>query len=168
MHSVHAIRTLFPALQRKHNGVPVAYFDGPGGTQVPSRVVEAMTGYLYQHNANTHWNYPSSAETDALLWGARESMADFFNSSPQEVSFGNNMTTITFHLARALGRGWGPGDEVVVTELDHQANVAPWQALVRERGITLRTARMIPERGVLDWDHLASLMSDNTRLRNAN
>ena len=164
MLSPQAIRASFPALQREHNGVPVAYFDGPGGTQVPSAVVDAMTEYLYRHNANTHWNYPSSAETDALVWEAREVTADFLNASPSEISFGNNMTTITFHLARALGRAWGPGDEVVVTELDHHANIAPWRALERDRGITVRTARMIPERGVLDWDHLASLISENTRL----
>lgn len=164
MLSLQAIRASFPALQREHNGFPVAYFDGPGGTQVPSPVVDAMTEYLYRHNANTHWNYPSSAETDALVWAARESMADFLNALPEEISFGNNMTTITFHLARALGRAWGPGDEVVVTELDHHANIAPWRALERDRGITVRTARMIPARGVLDWDHLASLMTENTRL----
>lgn len=160
----HEIRALFPALARRHQGAPVAYFDGPGGTQVPTPVVEAMADYLYHHNANTHWNYPTSAETDAMLWAAREAMADFLNASPHDVSFGNNMTTITFHLARALGRQWGPGDEVVVTELDHHANVAPWRAIERERGITVRTARMIPEAGVLDLDHLASLVNRNTRL----
>ncbi|MBC7893821.1 MAG: cysteine desulfurase-like protein [Cytophagaceae bacterium] len=164
MKSLADIRALFPALARAHNGLPVAYFDGPGGTQVPAPVVDAMSDYLLNHNANTHWLYPTSRETDAMLWQAREAMADFLNVTPHEVSFGNNMTTITFHLARALGRAWGPGDEVVVTELDHHANVAPWQALARERGITVRTARMIPEQGVLDWDHLASLVSSKTRL----
>ncbi|MGQ0648042.1 MAG: cysteine desulfurase-like protein [Gemmatimonadaceae bacterium] len=162
--STNEIRALFPALARRHAGEPVAYFDGPGGTQVPSQVVEAMADYLYHHNANTHWNYPTSAETDAMLWAAREAAADFLNASPQEVSFGNNMTTITFHLARALGRQWGKGDEIVVTELDHHANIAPWRALERDRGVTVRTARMIPEQGVLDWAHLASLVNPNTRL----
>ena len=162
--STAGIRARFPALRRTHNERPVAYFDGPGGTQVPVSVVEAMTAYLYDHNANTHWLYPSSAETDALLLAARESVADLLNVSAQEVSFGNNMTTITFHLARGLGRGWGKGDEVVITELDHHANVAPWRALERERGITVRVARMLPDRGVVDWDHLTSLVNRNTRL----
>src|SRR5689334_16477331 len=114
------IRSMFPALSRVHRGRPVAYFDGPGGTQVPRSVVEAMTDYLFHHNANTHWNYPTSNETDAALKRARETLADFLNASPHEVAFGNNMTTISFHVARALGRKWGPGDEIVVTELDHQ------------------------------------------------
>ena len=94
------LRSLFPALEREHRGLPVAYFDGPGGTQVPRPVVEAMTDYLYRHNANTHWSYPSSAETDAAIDWARRAVADFVNSAPDEISFGNNMTTITFHLAR--------------------------------------------------------------------
>jgi selenocysteine lyase/cysteine desulfurase len=116
------VRNQFPALDRIHNGQPVAYFDGPGGTQVPRRVVEAMSSYLYHHNANTHWNYPTSAETDQAISEARVAVADFINGSPSEVVFGNNMTTITFHVARALGRTWGLGDEVVVTELDHHAS----------------------------------------------
>jgi len=164
MSSITAIRTCFPALGRIHNGRPVAYFDGPGGTQVPQRVVDAMADYLLHHNANTHWLYPSSAETDDLLMGARAAVGDFLNASADEVAFGNNMTTITFHIARALGRKWGPGDEVVVTELDHHANIAPWQALATERGVTVRTARMLPERGTLDWSHLETLISSRTRL----
>src|SRR5512133_2874940 len=93
--SVTEIRRHFPALQRIHNGHPVAYFDGPGGTQVPRYVVESMSDYLYHHNANTHWAYPTSAETDAALAHAREALADFFNASPREVAFGNNMATLT-------------------------------------------------------------------------
>jgi cysteine desulfurase family protein (TIGR01976 family) len=147
-------RTHFPALERLHNGHPVAYFDGPGGTQVPRQVAEAVTDYLYHHNANTHWAYPTSAETDAAIAHSRQTLADFLNAAPTEIVFGANMTTLTFHLARALGRQWGPGDEVVVTELDHHGNLAPWQALERERGITLRMVSMIPETGQLDWRDL--------------
>jgi cysteine desulfurase family protein (TIGR01976 family) len=135
---LNRIRARFPALQRHHRGLPVAYFDGPGGTQVPQSVVDAMADYLLHHNANTHWAYPTSAETDAMLLAARTAVAEFLNAAPNEVAFANNMTTLTFHLARALGRGWGPGDEVVVTDLDHHANVAPWRAIERERGITIR------------------------------
>ncbi|MBL8984107.1 MAG: cysteine desulfurase-like protein [Gemmatimonadetes bacterium] len=162
--STAQIRSRFPALARVHNQHPVAYFDGPGGTQVPTDVGEAMLDYLYHHNANTHWAYPSSVETDAMLAAARQAAADLLNAKAEEVVFGNNMTTITFHVSRALGRAWGPGDEVVVTELDHHANQAPWQALARERGITVRVARMRPEDGTLDWAHLESLVGPRTRL----
>jgi cysteine desulfurase family protein (TIGR01976 family) len=162
--SVEALRAHFPALARQHRGRPVAYFDGPGGTQVPRAVVDAMTGYLLHHNANTHWQYPTSIETDAMLASAREALADFLNAAPDEIVFGNNMTTLAFHVARALGRGWGGGDEVVVTELDHHANVAPWQALARERGIGIRTVRMLSGTGQLDWNDLARTLSRRTRL----
>jgi cysteine desulfurase family protein (TIGR01976 family) len=161
---VDEIRRSFPALERMHEGVPVAYFDGPGGTQVARPVVDAMNDYLYHHNANTHWLYPTSEETDALIAASREAMADFLHASPDEIAFGQNMTSLTFHLARALGRGWSEGDEIVVTELDHHANIAPWQALARERGVTVRMVRMIPEDGRLNWDHLEHLVSRRTKL----
>ena len=158
------VRSQFPALERIHNGQPVAYFDGPGGTQVPRRVVDAMADYLYHHNANTHWSYPTSAETDAAIQAAREAVADFVNASPAEVVFGNNMTTITFHVARALGRKWGPGDEVVITELDHHANVAPWRALERERAIMVRSVPFSVETGQLDWAALERAITPRTKL----
>jgi cysteine desulfurase family protein (TIGR01976 family) len=158
------IRTQFPALDRIHNGHPVAYFDGPGGTQVPRRVVEAMSTYLYHHNANTHWNYPTSAETDEAIHQARLAVADFINASPAEVVFGNNMTTLTFHVSRALGRTWGLGDEVVVTELDHHANIAPWRALARERGITIRSVPFNVKTGTLDWSAMTSAINRRTKL----
>ena len=161
---IDRIREQFPALQRLVGGRGVAYFDGPGGTQVPRTVVEAMADYLYQHNANTHWHYPSSEETDAMLAGARGALADFLGAAPGEIAFGANMTTLTFHLARSLGRSWGPGDEIVVTELDHQANVAPWQAVQRERGVTLQTVPLIPEHGRLDWTALEAAITPRTRL----
>lgn len=161
---VNEIRKHFPALERRHNGHAVAYFDGPGGTQTPRAVVEAVSDYLYHHNANTHWAYPTSAETDAILEGARQAMADFLNADATEIVFGANMTTLTFHLARALGRGYGPGDEIVITELDHHANVGPWQALAKERGVTLRTVPLRVDEGVLDWNAFERLLSGRTRL----
>ncbi len=133
-----AIRAAFPALHRMHKGAPVAYFDGPGGTQVPSAVTDAVTDYLLHHNANTHWAYPTSAETDAIIHGAREAMADLLGASAGEIAFGANMTSLVYHLSRALGRGLDAGDEIIVTELDHHANIAPWQALARERGAVLK------------------------------
>lgn len=135
---VDAIRAQFPALARLEQGTPVAYFDGPGGTQVPRAVAEAITDYLYHHNANTHWAYPTSVETDALLATARETLGDFLGASAGEIAFGANMTTLLFHVARAIGRGLQAGDEIIITELDHHANVAPWQALANERGIVLK------------------------------
>src|SRR6201981_538377 len=114
MMSIEEIRRCFPALQRVHNGYPVAYFDGPGGTQVPRAVVEAMNDYLYHHNANTHWAYPSSEETDAIIDSARNVLADFLNASSAEIVFGANMTTLTFHLARALGRSYDRNDEILI------------------------------------------------------
>lgn len=158
------IRAQFPALARQHEGLPVAYFDGPGGTQVPQRVVDAMADYLLHHNANTHWAYPTSAETDALILGAREALADFVNATPREIAFANNMTTGTFHLARALGRGWGAGDEIVITDLDHHANVAPWRALERERGVTIRRVDVDLAKGQLDWASLKASLSPRTKL----
>jgi cysteine desulfurase family protein (TIGR01976 family) len=162
--SVDEIRTQFPALQRNHRGEPVAYFDGPGGTQVPRRVVEAISDYLFNHNANSHWEFPSSRETDAIISDARAALADFLNAAPNEIAFGANMTTLTFHLARALGRGYGRGDEIVITELDHHANIAPWRALEKERGVTIHVAKMIPETAQLDYDSLRSLLNSRTKL----
>src|SRR6187401_1417500 len=115
--SVDEIRLLFPALRREHRGHRVAYFDGPGGTQVPAAVVDRMRDYLLNHNANTHWAYPSSEETDAAIAAARAALADFLGAKPGEIAFGANMTTLTFHLSRTLARAWQPGDEVIVTEL---------------------------------------------------
>jgi cysteine desulfurase family protein (TIGR01976 family) len=162
--STTEIRAQFPALERLHNNLPVAYFDGPGGTQVARRVAEAMADYLYHHNANTHWAYPTSAETDAAIENARVVCADFLNAAPAEIAFGANMTTLTFHLARALSVNWGPGDEVIVTELDHHANIAPWQRLARERGVLVRSVRLIPETGQLDWDDFERSVTRRTRL----
>ncbi len=158
------IRRHFPALERREGAYPVAYFDGPGGTQVPAEVAAAMTDYLLHHNANTHWAYPTSRETDAILAAARVALADFTGGAPDEIAFGANMTTLTFHLARALGREWKAGDEVVVTELDHHANLAPWEAVARERGVVLRTVRFDPSTGELDWADLEGAIGPRTRL----
>lgn len=161
---VEEVRSQFPSQQRMHSGHPVAYLDGPGGTQVPSYVVDRMADYLLHHNANTHWKYPTSAETDKLILGARRTLAEFVNGSADEIAFGANMTTITFHVARALGMNWGPKDEIVVTELDHHANVAPWQRLEHERGVKVVMARMRTEDGTLDLEDLENKITARTRL----
>ena len=162
--SVETIRSRFPALGRRHNGAPVAYFDGPGGTQVPQSVVDAMGDYLLHHNANTHWAYPTSVETDALLEAAREALADFVGGRASEIAFGANMTTLTFHLGRALGRRWSAGDDLVVTELDHHANSDTWRQLAKERGLTVKAVPFRLETGQLDMGALGAAIGPRTRL----
>jgi cysteine desulfurase family protein (TIGR01976 family) len=120
--------------------------------------------YLYHHNANTHWAYPTSAETDELLERSRAALADLLGAAPNEVVFGANATTLAFHLSRTLGRTFGPGDEVVVTELDHHANVAPWQALERERGVAVHVVGMKTEAGVLDWEDFERKVNARTKV----
>jgi cysteine desulfurase family protein (TIGR01976 family) len=162
--STEQIREQFPALQRRHNGQPVAYFDAAGGTQVPKTVADAVNDYLLNHNANTHWEYPTSHETDEMIESARHLFADFLNASANEIVFGPNTTTMIYHLSRALGRTFGPGDEIVITELEHHANVAPWQALVKERGVILNVAQMDPETGQLDWNDFQRLVTKKTKI----
>ena len=162
--TVEQIRSQFPALQRQHNGFPVAYFDGPGGTQVPKSVVEAVSDYLYHHNANTHWNYPTSAETDAILIQARQALADFVGGSPEEIAFGANATTLAFHVSRAVARNLSAGDELVITELDHHANVGPWQAAAKESGCKLQVVKMDTTTGALDWDDFEKKVTPRTKL----
>ena len=162
--SVDEIRLNFPALDRQHKGLPIAYFDGPGGTQTPRRVVDAVADYLYCHNANTHWNFPTSAETDEIIHESRAAIADFLGATPAETVLGANATTLAFHASRALGRMFEPGDEIVVTELDHHANVDPWQALHRERGCIIRRVQMNPATGELDWSDFQSKITSKTKL----
>ena len=162
--STEEIRRQFPALERLYNGFPIAYFDGAGGTQTPSTVVNAVADYLLNHNANTHWEYPTSHETDAIIESARYTFADFLNAAADEIVFGPNTTTMIYHLSRALGRSLGPGDEILITELEHHANVAPWQALVVERDVTLRIAQMDPETGQLDWNDFERLITKETKV----
>ena len=161
---VEEIRSQFPALRRVHNGHSVAYFDGPGGTQVPARVVEAMNDYLFNHNANTHWEYPTSNETDRMIDRSRETIAEFLNASPSEIAFGQNMTSLTLHLSRALGREFKAGDEIVVTELDHHANSDTWRELARDRDMVIRVLPMNAGTGQLELERLPELITDRTRV----
>lgn len=162
--TVDQIRRRFPALERQHGGQSVAYFDGPGGTQVPRDVVNAMSQYLFHHNANTHWNYPTSAETDGAIEQSRAACADFLGATPNEVAFGHNMTTLAYHVSRALAPRFGPGDTIVVTELDHHANIAPWTRLAAERGVNVRWVRMKPDEGTLDWSDLERSLAARPKL----
>ena len=160
MYDLESIRSQFPALARVHRGHPVAYFDGPGGTQVPTSVVSAMTEYLQHHNANTHWHYPTSLETDAIITNARATFADFLNATPGEIAFGQNMTTLTFHLSRALARQWKAGDTIVVTELDHHANIAPWTEIAKERDLKIRRVKLDLRTGAVHWNDLERALLD--------
>ena len=160
-----SIRAEFPALAEKDPaGRPYVYFDGPGGTQVPRSVIAAMEDYLVRANSNVHGAFLTSRRTDEIIARAREAAADFLNApSPEEIVFGPNMTTLTFHISRALERELAPGDEVVVTRLDHDANVAPWLRLA-ERGVTIRWADFHPETCTLDLEGLRGLLNERTRL----
>ena len=153
----------FPSLARTFNGQPLAFLDGPAGTQVPEPVVEAMSAYYRTANANTHGEFPTSRDTDRLLHETRETVAAFLGApSGREVSFGQNMTTLTFALSHALVRTMEPEDEIVVTQIDHEANRGPWLGL-RERGIVIREAALRPD-GRLDPDDLARQITERTRL----
>jgi cysteine desulfurase family protein (TIGR01976 family) len=162
--SVDAIRNSFPALQRLHRDRNVGYFDAPGGTQVPAVVAEAVAEQMLKHNANAHWAFATSRELDEVIEASRSAFANLLGGRPDEIVFGPNMTSLTFHLARALGRTFEPGDEIVVTDLDHMANVSPWVDLESERSLTARTVPLIPETGDLDWDAFEAALSARTRL----
>jgi cysteine desulfurase family protein (TIGR01976 family) len=157
------VRRQFPSLQTQVNGQTAAFLDGPAGTQVPQQVVDAIQKYLLHDNANTCGAFATSRRTDAMIAGARQAMADFFHCSPDEVSFGQNMTTITFALSRAIGRELQAGDEVMVTTLDHDANVAPWRAL-EEKGVLVRQVDIRVADCTLDLDDFKSKLSNKTKL----
>jgi cysteine desulfurase family protein (TIGR01976 family) len=157
------VRSQFPALAQSVNGHPAAFLDGPGGTQVPQRVIDAISDYLRRDNANTGGAYATSRNTDAMLADARAAMADFLNCGADEIVFGPNMTTLTYAMSRAIGRDLGPGDEILVTRLDHDANVSPWLAL-EEKGVSIRWAEIHEENCTLDLADLASKINDRTKL----
>jgi cysteine desulfurase family protein (TIGR01976 family) len=157
------VRAQFPALGLEVNGRPAVYFDGPGGTQVPQRVIDAMRDYLVSSNANTHGAFATSRRSDEVIAQAHAAVADLLGCDAAEVVFGPNMTTLTFSLSRALGRELGPGDEVVVTRLDHDGNVAPWCAL-EERGCRVRFVDITPSDCTLDMADLERQITPRTRL----
>ncbi len=157
------VRSQFPSLAQTVNGYPVAFLDGPGGTQVPQRVIDAISGYLKRNNANTAGAYATSRNTDAMIADARAAMADFFGCDPDEIVFGPNMTTLTYAISRSIGRELGPGNEIVVTHLDHDANISPWRAL-EEHGVVIRFAEINEQDCTLDMNDLAHKITGHTRL----
>ena len=156
-------RSQFPALQEQVNNQPAVFFDGPGGTQVPERGIQAISDYLRHANANTHGSFLTSQRTDAVIEASRQAMADFLGCDADEVIFGANMTTLTFALSRAIGQTLQPGDEIVTTRLDHDANVAPWHAL-RERGVIIREVDVDIEDCTLDMEDFARKITPKTKL----
>ena len=156
-------RAQFPALAQTVNGHPAVFLDGPGGTQVPQRVIDAISGYLRRNNANTAGAYATSRNTDAMIAEARRAMADFFNCDPDEVVFGPNMTTLTYAISRSIGRELHPGDEILLTHLDHDANISPWRAL-EEHGVTIRLAEINEEDCTLDMHDLTAKITERTKL----
>ena len=157
------VRSQFPSLSQTVDGHPVVFLDGPGGTQVPQTVIDAISDYLRGSNANTDGAFATSQRTDAMLAGARIAMADFLGCGPEEVVFGANMTSLTFAMSRSIGRELNAGDEIVVTRLDHGANYSPWLAL-EELGVTVRVAEIHDQDCTLDMDDLARKITSRTRL----
>jgi cysteine desulfurase family protein (TIGR01976 family) len=161
--NVESIRAQFPALSRTVNGYPAVFLDGPGGTQVPQRVIDAISGYLAHDNANIGGAYVTSRNSDKVVAAARDAMADFFHCDADEVVFGQNMTALTFMLSRSIGRELQPGDEVLLTLLDHDANFSPWRAL-EERGVTIRTVDFNPADCTLDMADMARKINSRTKV----
>jgi len=158
------VRAQFPSLAQTINGQPAAFLDGPGGTQVPQRVIDAISSYLRHDNANTGGAYATSRHTDAMIAEARSAMADFLHCAADEVAFGPNMTTLTYAMSRAIGRDLRAGDEIVVTRLDHDANVSPWLQMADDFSLTVRLAEIRDEDCTLDMADLASKINSNTKL----
>jgi cysteine desulfurase family protein (TIGR01976 family) len=162
---IGAIRSQFPALARLAGDQPAAFFDGPAGTQVPQSVIDAVSAYFVQHNANHGGLFPTSRESDAVLAAAHQAVADLLGSDdPDTVAFGPNMTTLTMSLSRALARTWSPGDEIIVSRLDHDANFTPWVLAAADAGATIRSIDIIQDDCTLDLDDFKSKLSDRTRL----
>jgi cysteine desulfurase family protein (TIGR01976 family) len=163
MIDLSAVRERFPALARRQGGLPVVFADAPGGTQVPRSVSDAITRYLHESNSNIHGVFATSVETDAVIADARRAASDFLGSGPEEIVFGQNATTLLFSISRAIGRTLGPRDEIVVTRLDHDANVAPWLALAEDTGATIRHVDFHDADCTLDLGSFDAAIGPHTR-----
>jgi cysteine desulfurase family protein (TIGR01976 family) len=160
-----ALRARFPALSIEQDGAPVALFDGPGGTQVPQSVIDAVTAYYRTSNANNGGEFLTSRRSDALVEDAHAALADLLNASdPQEIKLGANMTTLTMHVARSLAATFEPGDVIAVTALDHEANVGPWRSIAADRGLELRTVDIRPDDVTLDLERFDAILHERPRL----
>lgn len=160
-----ALRAQFPALQRTINGQPAVFLDGPGGTQSPERVIDAMAGYLRQGSSNLGGPFQTSREADAAADAAREAIRDLLNARrAEEIVFGQNMTSLTFSASRAIAREWHAGDEIIVTRLDHDANISPWLRAAEDQGVTVRWLDLHPEDCTLALEKLPELLNERTKL----
>lgn len=158
-----SIRNQFPSLQRKHNNLPLVYMDGPAGTQVPQSVIDAITRYYKNSNANSHGAFITTQETDQVIHHMRVCMAALLGAESEHcISIGQNMTTLNFSLSRAISRVLKAGDEVLITQLDHEANRGPWLTL-REAGVSVQEVNLLPN-GQLDYDDFVKKVNENTRL----
>ena len=163
--TLNEVRQQFSALSQYHNGKPVTFFDGPGGSQVPENVLASMTEYLGHFNSNLGGHYFSSQKTTGLMQQARESVQALLNAeSSGNIVFGANMTSLTFQLSRAISRDWNEGDEIIVTALDHYSNVSSWQQAAEDKGVVVHQVRVDESDCSLDMAHFESLLSDKTRL----
>ena len=161
----YTLRKQFPSLAQQVNGRPAIFFDGPGGTQTPQRVIEAMSGYLSRDNSNLGGAFITSERTVRVAAEARQAMADLLNARrPEEIAFGQNMTSLTFAASRAISRTWQDGDEIIVTWLDHDANITPWVMAAADRGVTVRWLEFRPEDCSLDLRRLEELLNRRTQL----
>lgn len=161
---VREVRSHFPALQELYRGASAVFCDGPGGSQTPAPVIMAMQEYLSRFGANTGGQFETSLATETVEQEARKAMADLFNASPREIAFGANMTTLTYAISRCLGRTLAPGDEIIVSRLDHEANVSPWLQLAQERNLTVHWIDLVLEDCTLNLQHLQSLINRRTKL----
>jgi len=165
MFDVRAARAQFPAFQQIENGRTPIFLDNPAGTQVPQRVIDAVSDYFRYHNANSGGVFATSQRTDALKKTARQTAAAFLNAArPEEIAFGPNMTTLTLNFSRSIGQLLQPGDEIIVTQIDHDANVNPWLLMARDRGVTVRWVRLDVEEGTLDLKSYEAALNSKTRL----
>lgn len=159
------LRAQFPALQLEIEGQTAVYLDGPGGTQVPQQVIDGFSGYLAHGGSNNGGPFLTSRHSDAITSAARRAMMDFYNATrPEEIVFGQNMTSLTFAVSRAIARTWQPGDEIIVTRLDHDANISPWLMAAEDRGVTVRWLDFDPADCTLTLAQLPNLLNERTRL----
>ncbi len=162
--NVNEIRKEFPSLQEKFRGKPAIFFDNPGGTQVPQKVIDAIKDYLIRKNSNTHGLFETSVLTDLTIDEAHRAGADLLGANPEEIVFGSNMTTLTFHLSRSLAREISEGDEIIVTRLDHDANISPWLLMAEDRGAKIVWADINPEDCTLNMEELKSKINERTKI----
>ncbi|MHB1651768.1 MAG: cysteine desulfurase-like protein [Desulfitobacteriaceae bacterium] len=164
MFPISEVREQFPALRRMYNDRPAIYFDGPGGAQVVRSSIEAITRYMENGGANLHGQFPTSHETEEIIMRAKQAAADLLGVKWHEIVFGSNMTTLTFSISRALARDWQEGDEIVVTEMDHRANVDPWLRVAKDKGMAVRWLKVDPETLTLDLSNLETVITEKTKL----